>query len=529
MKHFVIYARKSTESEDRQVLSIDSQINELQALASRLGYGELKVMRESMSAKAPGRPVFNKLMEQAESGQIAGVICWKLDRLARNPVDGGRIIWCIKSNGLRIMTPGQSYSREEDNTILMYVEFGMAQKYIDDLGKNVKRGNRTKLEMGWLPGNAPMGYMNKLDDHTVVADPERFHLVRKMWDLALTGAYSVEQIRLKANNEWNFRSRKTKRAGGKPISKGAMYNLFRNKFYCGVIERTVEGAERKYTGAHERMVTEKEFWDVQKILGNPVPKPQKHRFPLTGLIRCGECGGMVTAEEKTKVSGRHYVYYHCTKKNKTVACNQKFIVGKDLEVQVQNVLNGIHVPPAFANWAIRWLKETNRVECDDRTSAYRSLQNAYNAVQAKIDRLTDMRLGDLLTNEEYAHQKERLLQEQRQLKEKLSDTEQRADNWRERVENVFDFAVHAKDWFENGNDELKRSTAVALGSNFVLKDGILAFDCKNVWEKFSTIAPQIKRDCDRLELDENGYTDAKNTETCPVFSVWQGRGESNPR
>ena len=148
MKHFVIYARKSTESEDRQVLSIDSQINELQAIAARLGYGELKIMRESMTAKAPGRPVFNKLMEMVEAGQIHGVLCWKLDRLARNPVDGGRIIWCIKNDGLSIVTPSQSYSREEDNTILMYVEFGMAQKYIDDLGKNVKRGNRAKLEMG---------------------------------------------------------------------------------------------------------------------------------------------------------------------------------------------------------------------------------------------------------------------------------------------------------------------------------------------------------------------------------------------
>lgn len=529
MKHFVIYARKSTESEDRQVLSIDSQINELQAIAARLGYGELKIMRESMTAKAPGRPVFNKLMEMVEAGQIHGVLCWKLDRLARNPVDGGRIIWCIKNDGLSIVTPNQSYSREEDNTILMYVEFGMAQKYIDDLGKNVKRGNRAKLEMGGLPGNAPMGYMNKLDDHTIVPDPERFHIIRKMWDLVLTGAYSIEQIRTKANDEWNFRSRKTKRAGGTPISKSAIYNLFRNHFYFGVIVRDVEGTARRYTGTHERMITEKEFWDAQKILGNPVPKPQKHQFPLTGLIRCGECGGMVTAEEKTKVSGKQYVYYHCTKKNKSVECSQKFITGKLLEDQFQKVLESVNVPTGFANWAIRWLKESNLTECDDRTKAYRSLQSTYNAIQARIDKLTDMRLGDLLTNDEYAHQKERLLQEQRQLKEKLNDTEQRSDNWRERVENVFEFAAHAKDWFENGNHELKRSTAVALGSNFVLKDGILAFNAKNVWEKFSIIAPQIKRDCERLELDENGYVDAKNTEYVSVFPVWQGRGESNPR
>src|SRR5512137_2832187 len=158
MQKYFIYCRKSTEAEDRQVLSIESQIRELQDLATKLNLEVGEVLTEAKTAKEPGRPVFNRMMQRLRRGEAAGIICWKLDRLARNPVDGGSIIWAIKQNGIKVMTPAQSYAREDDNIILMYIEFGMAQKYVDDLSKNVKRGLKTKIENGWYPGVAPVGY-----------------------------------------------------------------------------------------------------------------------------------------------------------------------------------------------------------------------------------------------------------------------------------------------------------------------------------------------------------------------------------
>jgi site-specific DNA recombinase len=529
MKPFVIYARKSTESEDRQVLSIDSQIKELQAIAARFGYSEVQVYKESMSAKAPGRPIFNRLMELVEQGKIAGILCWKLDRLARNPVDGGRIIWCIKNNGLSIITPGQTYSRDEDNTILMYVEFGMAQKYIDDLGKNVKRGNRAKLDSGWLPGSAPLGYLNKLDDHTIIPDPERFETMRKMWDMALSGRYSIEQIRKTANEEWGFRTKRMKRIGGEPLSKSVMYKLFRNTFYFGVIDRKVDGVQKRYAGAHKPMITEQEFWRVQKHFGSPVPKSHGKEFPFTGMMRCGECGAAITAEEKLKPSGKTYTYYRCTKNRKGMHCDQKPITASQLDEQFLPILESINIPKPFADWAIRWLRVLNQDETKDRATAHASLQKAYNDVQAKLDKLMDLRLTDILNDEEYKRQKERLMEEQRSLKERLGDSEQRADNWRERVENVIEFATHANGWFTTGNFQSKRAVVFALGSNFTLKDGIVAFDMQKVWGVFSNAAPKIRNDIHSLELDQFGSINEKTTAFVSVISSWQGRGESNPR
>src|SRR5205807_8244946 len=138
--------------------------------------------------KAPGRPMFNSMMERLYRGEADGILCWKLDRLARNPVDGGAIIWAMKEHGLTIVTPFQTYGQSEDNVVMVYLEFGMAQKYVDDLSRNVKRGLQAKAEMGWLPSLPPLGYINHAGPDSrkvIVKDPERFEMIRKCWDLML--------------------------------------------------------------------------------------------------------------------------------------------------------------------------------------------------------------------------------------------------------------------------------------------------------------------------------------------------------
>jgi site-specific DNA recombinase len=183
MPGYFIYCRKSSEAEDRQVLSIESQTRELEQKAAKLNLPVAEILTESRSAKEPGHPAFSQMMRRLYRGEAAGIICWKLDRLAHNPVDGGSIIWAIKQNGIRVMMPAQSYTREDDNIMLMYIEFGMAQKYVDDLSRNVKRGLKTKAEKGWYPNTPPSGYLSNkvrlIGEVNVVKDPERFPLVRK--------------------------------------------------------------------------------------------------------------------------------------------------------------------------------------------------------------------------------------------------------------------------------------------------------------------------------------------------------------
>lgn len=157
---YFIYARKSSESEDKQVASVPSQIKELVDLAKQKNFDILDILTEEMSAKAPGRPVFNQMMEDIQHGKAQGVICWKLDRLARNPVDGGQIGWLLQQSIIKHI---QTYQREyfpTDNVLMMNLEFGMANQFVIDLSVNTKRGMRNKVNEGWYPHKPPLGYVN---------------------------------------------------------------------------------------------------------------------------------------------------------------------------------------------------------------------------------------------------------------------------------------------------------------------------------------------------------------------------------
>jgi DNA invertase Pin-like site-specific DNA recombinase len=95
MQKFFLYARKSTDAEDKQVLSIEAQLQELRDYAKQENLDIAQEFVEKQSAKIPGRPIFNKMMGCLEKGDANSILAWHPDRLARNSVDGGKIIYLL--------------------------------------------------------------------------------------------------------------------------------------------------------------------------------------------------------------------------------------------------------------------------------------------------------------------------------------------------------------------------------------------------------------------------------------------------
>ena len=471
-----IYARKSTESEDRQVLSIDSQIAELKEYAQRCGLTIVTVRTESMSAKAPGRPVFTKLLSELKPGKIDGLLCWKLDRLARNPVDGGALIWAMEEGRLlSIHTPQNSFANTGNDKFWMQMEFGMAKKYIDDLSDNVRRGLRAKVASGWYPCRAPLGYRNDRESRKILRDDERFPAVRRIWDHMLTGTYSVQQVHQIAASKWGLTTRETRRWGRYPVSPSHVYRVLTDPFYYGLF--TYKGTA--YRGRHEPMVTKAEFDRVQTILGNgSTPRPRRNRFTYVGLLRCGECGASITAQYTTNRHGTTYIYYHCTKKKPRVQCGQGAIQEKHLEEQILSFLRNVSISPAIRDWIIEVMQSVDDELGQKVEETQRTLSRQRERCERDSKELLNLKLRGLLNDDEFTAKKNELEKELRSLEERIGGTNKGSGVVLERVEKCLDLAVTAPETFATGQIDEKRIILAAVGSNPLLVDKKLSIQAQ---------------------------------------------------
>lgn len=476
---YFLYARKSSENEDRQVQSIDDQVKRLRELAQTMGLNIKEVLTEARSAKTPdSRPVFADMIARLENGDAQGILCWQINRLSRNPIDSARIQWLLQRWVIKEIQTIDRIYRPEDNALIFSVESGMANQFILDLQKNTRRGLQSKIEKGWAPVIAPLGYKNDVVEKTIIPDPDRFELIRKMWDLILTGSYNATQVRNIANNEWGFRTPKTKHKGGVPLSNSGVYRIFHNPFYYGMISYS----GKIYQGAHQPMITIQEFERAQEILGREMkPRKHTHDFAFTGIISCGTCGCMVTAEEKfkhIKSTGKtaQYVYYRCTKKKTDVVCAESAIKLEDLESQIEATLTQYTIPVEFKNWALEVLRSNHEQETKVRSAIYDSLNKEYRAKQKQLDNLMDLRLRDLVCDEEFMRRRETIQGEIAKMKQKIEENQNRAESWIDTAEKAFNFASLAREKFREGDLRTKREILTAIGQGFELCDGILSFE-----------------------------------------------------
>ena len=258
----VLYARKSTESEDRQVQSIDDQIRIMKEVAQDEHLQIVEVLRESKSAKTPDtRPVFKKLLEGVQEGKYGIILAWDTSRLSRNPKDGGDLQWLLDNGTLAGIRTHEKWYRESDD-LLFTIENSMNSRFIKDLKAKVTRGMTSKAEKGDFPGVPPIGYTNDRINKVITKDPIMFDRVSELWRIALTGTHSVAELTRIARDKLMIRTPQTKRRGGVPLSHNAVRNLLTNPFYTGKFRWDGQ----IYNGNHPPMVSSAEFEKMQTFL-----------------------------------------------------------------------------------------------------------------------------------------------------------------------------------------------------------------------------------------------------------------------
>jgi site-specific DNA recombinase len=354
--------------------------------------------------------------------------------------------------------------------------FVQSKYYVDSLSENIRRGNLTKREKGWLPGRAPIGYLNTTSgsgEKIIIPDPERFSIVKKIWELFLSGGYSLPQLQEIAAVTMGLRTPKRKKRGGYPLSVSGIYRVFSNPFFAGYILYK----DQWFPGRHEPMITMDQFEQAQVLLGRKDrARPQHHSFSYTGLIRCGTCECSITAENKVNRHGSRYVYYHCTREKDEVPCYEKCLEEAQLEKQILELIESISLGQSKVERLLALIEEERNKERDVNEDIAGAVERALDSCTRKVDNLTKLRCGDLITEDEFVRQRAELLQEQAKLKQRLDQLG--AERWIEPTRNLFLFSNRAKFWLLHGSEAEKRLILSTVGSNPLLRAKILNIDAK---------------------------------------------------
>ncbi|HEY3780309.1 MAG TPA: recombinase family protein [Fimbriimonadaceae bacterium] len=480
-----IYARKSSESEDRQVQSLEDQMKALRQIAERESLTIQECFVEAKSAKDPYmRPEFQRLVKKIQEGTIDGVLTWSMNRLSRNLVDGGLIAHLLQSGQLRfIRTPERTYL-PEDNALLLSIENGMATSFIQDLRKNVKRGMQGKVERGWFPAKAPLGYINNAYTREIDIDTDRLILVRKAWEQLIQGGLTISDIfhELKAAGL----TRRASNGTVTPLQQSALYQLFRNPFYAGIV--VYKG--KSYPGKHKPIVSALEFEQAQTKLGKVHKRKRKNELLYSGLFRCGVCGCAVVGEIKHKVNPRTgldkiYKYYRCTGAK---GCSKRAVTEDQVTESVLRSFDSISMPRSFQEWAEAECRRQADIDAESLGKSEALLREQIASLNARRDRLDLMRVDGEIDASEYLRLKQPFGVEAKELQAKLATVTTAESRLVEYLHQRFELAALANSYAAQPLTA-QRSMLGSLGTEHSIIHGKIRIDVDPVLKEIATFRP----------------------------------------
>ena len=491
---YIIYARKSTEEDDRQVLSIEAQLVELKEFAAKEKLEIVASLCEAKTAKEPGRMKFAEMLAILKSGKADGIISWHPDRLARNSVDGGKIIHFVDRGFIKSLKfPTFWFEPTPQGLFMLNIAFGQSKYFVDNLRENVKRGLRQKIRNGTWPGWAPVGYTNNPKTRGIDVDNEKAPKVVKMFELYATGAYTLHSL---AN--W---CKENGLVGnlGKPLVIANIQKNLQNIFYLGLMKWKGEIFE----GKHEPLISKKLFDKCQEVMRKrgKVQEVRKHHFAFLGLLKCASCGCSITGERQ-----KGHNYYRCTKKKGL--CQEKHYLREEaLTEQIKDFLQKVSLSSQDTEKVLAALDTEQDRAREDAQARVGILKERLAQIEAKLQKLLDIYLADALSTEEYAAKKQSLLSQKMSLSEKIADFETKGLSWLEPAREFVKSLNQAVNLLSSQNKTEMTTFLKNIGSNHILRNRQFVF------------APKIeyKLVAERSEANLS----------CLQFPTWCPGGESN--
>lgn len=481
MQKAVIYARVSSKEQEQSGFSIPHQVKFLSDYAQKQGLTVIQVFSESMSAKDEGRIEFDKMFSFLKKNKdIQSIIVEKNDRLLRNDFDNAKIIKIATTTDLRFHLVKENLVLSKKSTpqdILFFtINSAFSSYYPRNLSNEVKKGTIEKAEQGLYPRKAPLGYIKEpyaKKHNPVIPDSETAPFIKKIFKLYATGNYSLRTLATKMTNDGFFPNKK-------PCTKTTVEKILKQPFYMG--EFNFSG--RRYQNAQHEPLISKELFYLCKDLreGSGFARTQSKDFLYKSMIRCKNCGGLLSPELKhgANKSG-DYIYYRCTR-SKEKNCNSKPLKGIYIDEFINNILTSINLTDEGKDLILGIVKQKYKEQTAYDEKACENIEQQTKILKNRLNKLYMDRLDGIISDNDYFDKKEVWQIELDKLDMQRVNINLENNEFMQRAENFLELCKNVYKWYFKQNSEEKRNFLKLIISNFFYDGQKLHIELKSAFE-----------------------------------------------
>ena len=512
----VVYIRVSSKEQEEVGFSLDAQLKLLNDYARSHNMEVVHTYMDVESAKTAGRTEFGQLVQFLKSQQALPpgnstcqtVLVEKTDRFYRNVHD----LVIIRDLGVTVHLAKEnvvmsSGSRSHEKFV-HGLNVLLAERMVDNLSEETKKGMLEKAQQGIWPSQAPIGFMNVEGPNKkriIVLDEMLAPLVKIMFELYATGLYPTKDLAKEAT-----RIGLVHRKSGNKLGKGVMYDLLNNPIYYG--DFYWKGV--LYNGTHTPIISKELFDKVQLVFNRRSSCPtgrQKHDFLFHGLMTCGHCGCALVAEIKKE----KYVYYHCTgNKGK---CPEKYTREEVLDQKFMESLKRIQLDNDVVDWIVEVVNSSTAEERAQREVQLAALNQQKQRMESRLEKMYLDKLDGVLEDEEYRRLSNKSRGELTNLKFSLEQLQRQNEVKAMDGSRVLELAQKAATLYSAQISDEKRKLLNCVHSNSTFAGGELTV---NYRKPFDMIAVS------NLEYQKEKATFPKKN---GLFEIWRPRVDSNDR
>ncbi len=437
-----IYLRVSSEEQARiQEGSLVSQRQRLEEFVktqnqNKRGWGQIVDIYcdEAKSAKDMNRPEFQRLLRDIKNKKVNLILATELSRLSRSIKDFCQVWDFLKEQNAKFITLRDQFdTTTAAGELMLFNLMNYAQFERKQTGERITANFTARAYRGlWNGGNIPLGYKRSDENKgTLLIDKTEANTVKKIFSIFLkTGnlhqtCRTLNDLGIRTKS---YTNRKGEVRGGNFFTVQSLHNILTNATVIGLREINKKKGNAERVKASWPAILDKKVFDAvqRKLEANRRKfKPNEWKtypYPLTGLIKCGECGLPLngkSAHGKTKKI--HYYDHPRTMKSfkdgNTHNCEVQRRNAEKIEEKMLKYLKQILLEPKQLEKGLAAYKKSQNKEAPRLEKEIKLATNEVKVIHQKVKNLVD-RISELPVDISAAPMYERIKDLQKQIEDK---------------------------------------------------------------------------------------------------------------